>query len=284
MIEAKDSFDSGLTLHGHKCPAMPTGLPLGAAGRRAMVVGSALCILALSGCQAWENSTGGVGPGPAKAEASWYYFPWMAKAPYAPSFRVLDTESSLGPYARRAKTITLQDLIKMHGHPCDGLVTAACALSAGLAALYPDGVIDRTDTGCITNNSPCYGDVAAYLTGGRIRFGTQKIDPSLKNEFILHRFSTGATVKVSLKPGVFPAEVLALERKLRTGAFTLDEMRNCQQREWDYARHLLQRPLSESFAVETLKSFSWEPDPYPNRSGRGDVINKNVERSVVPEP
>lgn len=283
MIEAKDSFDSGLTLHGHKYPAMPMGLRVGAAARRTMVVGSALCILALNGCRAWENSTGDGDPRRVKSDDSWYYFSWMAKAPYAPSFRVLDTESSLGPYARRAKTITLQDLIKMHGHPCDGLVTAACALSVGLPALYPDGVIDRTDTGCITNNSPCYGDVAAYLTGGRIRFGTQKIDPSLKNEFILHRFSTGATVKVSLNPGVFPTEVLALEQKLRTGVFTPDEMRNCQQMEWDYARGLLQKPLSESFQVETPKSFSWEPDPYPNRSSRGDVINKNVERSVVPE-
>jgi formylmethanofuran dehydrogenase subunit E len=246
---------------------------------RRIVVGSAFCMLALSGCQAWENSTGGVGSRPARPEASWYSFPWMAKAPYAPSFRVLDTESSLGPYATQPKTITLEDLIKMHGHPCDGLVTAACALSVGLQALYPDGVIDRTDTGCITNTSPCYGDVAAYLTGGRIRFGTQKIDPSLKNEFILHRFSTGATVKVTLKPGVFPAEALAPEQQLRAGAFTRDEMRSCQQMEWDYARRLLQKPLAESFEVETLPSFSWKPDFYAHVGSRGDIINKNVERS-----
>jgi formylmethanofuran dehydrogenase subunit E len=250
---------------------------------RRIVVGSTLCMLALSGCQTRENFAGDSGLRPARPDASWYYFPWMAKAPYAPSFRVLDTESSLGPYARQPKTITLQDLIKMHGHPCDGLVTAACAMSVGLQALYPDGVIDRTDTGCITNNSPCYGDVAAYLTGGRIRFGTQKIDPSLKNEFILHRFSTGATVKVALKPGVFPTEVLALEQKLRTGTFTPDEMRSCQQMEWDYARRLLQKPLPGSFQVEILKSFSWKPDPYRNRSNRGDVINKNVEPPVAPK-
>ena len=125
-----------------------------------IIAGSALWILALSGCQAWEKPNGAVGSRSAKPDESWYYFPWMANAAYAPSFQVLDTESSLGPYARQAKTITLQDLIKMHGHPCDGLVTAACAMSVGLQALYPDGIIDRTDTGCITNNSPCYGDVA----------------------------------------------------------------------------------------------------------------------------
>jgi len=136
---------------------------------------------------------------------AWYYFDWMTTARYSPVFHVKDTESSLGPYASQTKTITLKDLVKMHGHPCDGLVTAACAMSVGLKTLYPNGVIDRTDTGCITNNSPCYGDVAAYLTGGRIRFGTQKIDPSLGNEFIIHRFSTNETVKVSLKPGRIPS-------------------------------------------------------------------------------
>ena len=96
-----------------------------------------------------------------EAGPTWYYFDWLAEAPYAPTFRVLDTESSLGPYAEHLKTITLKDLVKMHGHPCDGLVTAACAMSVGLNQFYPNGVIDRTDTCCITNNSPCYGDVAA---------------------------------------------------------------------------------------------------------------------------
>jgi formylmethanofuran dehydrogenase subunit E len=198
-------------------------------------------------------------------------------------FRVLDTESSLGPYASDTKTVTLKDLVKMHGHPCDGLVTAACALSVGLARLYPDGVIDRTDTGCITNNSPCYGDVAAYLTGGRIRFGTQKIDPSLGNEFILHRFSTGGTVRVSLKPGIFPAEVLALEQKIRGGTFTLEETRHCQQAEWDYARHLLNTPLEECFDVTEMKGFQWTPDAYEYRGVRGDIVNKDCLRTRSPE-
>ena len=45
-------------------------------------------------------------------EPAWYYFDWMAKAPHAPVFRVLDTESSLGPYARQPKTITLKGLLE----------------------------------------------------------------------------------------------------------------------------------------------------------------------------
>ena len=202
----------------------------------------------------------------------------MAQAQYAPVFHVRDTESSLGPYASQTKPITLKDLVKMHGHPCDGLVTAACALAVGLEQLYPDGVIDRTDTGCITNNSPCYGDVAAYLTGGRIRFGTQKLDPPLGNAFIVYRFSTGQAVKVTLRSGVFPAEVRALENKVRGGKFTLAEMRRCQQMEWDYARRLLNTPPEECFETETLKGFHWTPDAYEHRGPRGDVVNRDCLR------
>jgi len=138
--------------------------------------------------------------------------------------------------AKIDKPITETMIFDIHGHPCDGLVTAACGLSLGLKELYPDGSIDRTDTCCITNNSPCYGDVAAYLTGGRIRFGTQKINPNMGNEFILYRISTKQAVKVSLKDGVFPKDVADLENQIRKGDFTVEQMRLCQKKEWDYAR------------------------------------------------
>jgi len=216
------------------------------------------------------------------SETTWYYFDWMAQSPYAPTFRVLDTESSLGPYAKQPKTITMKDLVKMHGHPCDGLITAACGLRVGLSRLYPDGIIDRTDTCCVTNNSPCFGDAAAYLTGGRIRFGTQKIDPSMGIEFIVYRMSTGQAVRVTLRPGVFPAELAAIENKIRNGDFTPAEMDRCQAWQWDYARSLLQKPLAESFRVEFLEGFSWEPDPYIHIGTRGDIANKNVKRPASP--
>jgi len=230
-----------------------------------MLIGA---VMLLTGCVS--------APPSANETADWYYPDWMARAPCAPVFTVRDTESSLGPYARQTKTITLKDLVKMHGHPCDGLVTAACALSVGLRELYPDGVIDRTDTGGICNNSPCYGDVVEYLTGGRIRFATQKIDPGLGNEFILYRFSTHQALKVALKPGVFPVEVSRLETRIRRGDFSPSDMRRCQQMEWDYARALLQHPLAESFTVTPLANFTWQPDAYEHLGKRGDIINKNA--------
>lgn len=38
MIEAKDFYDPGLALYGHKCPAMPMGLRVGAAALNALGV------------------------------------------------------------------------------------------------------------------------------------------------------------------------------------------------------------------------------------------------------
>ncbi|MCF7849820.1 MAG: formylmethanofuran dehydrogenase subunit E family protein [Kiritimatiellales bacterium] len=232
--------------------------------KKTLNIALAALVATLAGCASNPRET-----------VDWYYFDWMADAPYAPVFQLRDTQSGLAPYADRTKTVTMKDLVKMHGHPCDGLVTAACAMKVGLDVLYPDGVVDRTDTGCITKNSPCYGDVAAYLTGGRIRFGTQKIDSSLGDEFILYRFSTGEAVRVSLKPGVFPDEVLALETKIRGGDFTDEEMRTCQQIEWDFARDLLQRPPADSFEFQALERFHWTPDSYEHLGKRGDVANKN---------
>ncbi len=208
----------------------------------------------------------------------WYYPDWLAKARYAPAFEVLDTESSLGPYAEKTKTITLKDIIRMHGHPCDGLVTAACALKLGLDRLYPNGVVDRTDTCCITNNSPCFGDVAAYLTGGRIRFGTQKIDPNMGNQFILYRISTKQAIRVSLKEGVFPQKLFDLEKKIKSGDFTIEQMHQCQKLGWDFAEGLLNESLKESFLIEDMDGFIWKPDNYIHQGPRGDVINKNIIR------
>jgi len=91
----------------------------------------------------------------------------------------------------------------------------------------------------------------------------------------MYRISTGKAVKVSLKPGVFPADVLALEKKIKSGTFTEQEMLQCQKRQWDYARNLLNCPLTESFVVEELKNFHWQADKYEHHGVRGYVVNKN---------
>ena len=220
-------------------------------------------------------------PTPAESMPAWYVPEFIAASDLAPSFHVLDTESALGRYAGQTKLITLRDLVKMHGHLCHGLVTAACALRLGLDALYPDGVVDRTDTCVVTNNSPCFGDSAEYVTGGRIRFGTQKIDPSLGNEFVLYRVSTGAAVRVSLKAGVFPARLAEMEKRIRSGAGTPEDVTAYREASLAFARRLLGAPLAESFDVSTLPGFIWQADTYEHVGARGDVICKDVP---LPDP
>jgi len=214
----------------------------------------------------------------ADLSSTWYFFAWAERAPSPPVFQVLDTESSLGPYATQTKAITMKDLVKFHGHLCDGLVVASVALQLGFSSLYPEGVIDRTDTGVITNNSPCFGDAAAYLSGGRIRFGTQKINPELKIEFILHRFSTREAVHVALKAGVFPADVAEIEGRIRGGDFMPEDIDECQRLQWDFARRVLETRPQELFTVERMPDFEWAPDTYPCCGPRGDVVCKHVAR------
>ncbi len=66
------------------------------------------------------------------------------------------------------KPIVVKDLVKFHGHACDGLFRGASALAIGLSVLFPNGIIDRTDLRVLSRNSPCLGNVAAYVTGGRL--------------------------------------------------------------------------------------------------------------------
>jgi hypothetical protein len=53
-----------------------------------------------------------------------------AAMPYAPVVKVVDTVSSLGPLATEPQVVTLADLVRDHGHPCDGLLVAAAGIAA----------------------------------------------------------------------------------------------------------------------------------------------------------
>jgi acetolactate decarboxylase len=191
----------------------------------------------------------------------WFVPDWLSEAPNAPSFAVRDTLHKYGRYAPQTKTVTLSDLIRFHGHLCGGLMEAAMALRAACDALFPAGVIDRTDLTIVSNNSACGGDVATYLTGSRARFGSHSIDLTLSGgEFIVRRVFSGDTVHVSLRPEVHPHEVKAQMRKLLGGDYSPEDIDLFGRLQWDYARRLVQRPASESFAVEHLHDFVW-PDP-----------------------
>lgn len=140
------------------------------------------------------------GVGPIDDEPCWYCP--MVDAPYAPTFEVLDTDAAKGRYYRMTKTITLKDLVKFHGHDCEGLFHAACCAKLILDKLFPNGVYDRTDMRGMAGKSPCYSDVVMYLTGGRVRYGTFDEEPSLGHAIIIQRISTGDAYMAAWRPGV----------------------------------------------------------------------------------
>jgi formylmethanofuran dehydrogenase subunit E len=191
----------------------------------------------------------------------WYFPGWLGASPHSPSFQVRDTTNKYGRYAKTTKVITLKDLIKFHGHFCGGLVESAGALRLAFDRLFPDGVIDRTDLRIISNNSACGGDVAAYLTGARLRFASHHINNALKeSEFIVQKVSTGETVRVRVRPEAYPTEVRTQMKKIESGKFTPQDLDLFQELQWNYARRLVTKPLQESFAVEKVSGYQW-PEP-----------------------
>lgn len=210
------------------------------------------------------------------ADAS-YYPQWLAEAPQTPRFQVRDTVNKYGRYARETKTVTLGDLIKFHGHFCGGLMESAGALRVLFDRLFPDGVIDRTDLRVASNNSACGGDVVAYLSGARTRFGSHLIDTALKESvFVVQRLSSGQTLKVRVNPAVYPTTVREQMRKIEVGGFEPADINLFQTLQWDYARRLTSQPLGESFIVEDAADYLWPAPPCKDLGRRRDNDYKDV--------
>jgi len=207
----------------------------------------------------------------------WYFPEWLGTSPYAPIFEVKDTVNKYGRYATLSKTISLKDLIKFHGHFCGGLVESAGALRVAFDLLFSDGIIDRTDLRIVSNNSACGGDVAAYLTGARLRFASHHIDNSLtESEFIVQKVSTGKMIHVKLNPDIYPTEVKTQMKKIESGKFNPKDIDLFQELQWAYAKRLINKPLKESFIVREMKEFEWPKPPCPDLGKRRDNDYKNT--------
>lgn len=188
---------------------------------------------------------------------------------------VVDTEFSKGRLGHR-QSVNLDDLVTFHGHRCDGLVMGYLGLQEALYRLYPDSVVDRTNTRIVSKPSPCLTDVAVYLTGGRYQFNTfyaskEALDGQL---FIVQRIDNGQAIGVSLRPGVKPAAIdsmgrLAVQRKLAPCA--LNELR---QREDRFSEDLLKAPPEALFILRALPDFVWNP-PFEKVYRKSDILNKD---------
>jgi formylmethanofuran dehydrogenase subunit E len=202
-----------------------------------------------------------------------------AAMPYAPVVRVVDTVSSLGPLATEPQVVTLADLVRDHGHPCDGLLVAAAGIADGLKRLFPDGVVDRTDLVAAVNRSACYGDVAAYLTGARSRYGSLVIDPSLGDEWIVGRRSSGQSVRIILRAGFKPPELAGMERELRAAACPPALIAAVQGLQRRFALAVLAVPPERAFEVLPLPRF-----PYPTGEPRPDTAKRACGRVSADQP
>lgn len=208
---------------------------------------------------------GAVEPGPLTVQEA-------LAAPFAPTIEVVDTVSSLGPLSAQPQTVTLTDLVRFHGHPCDGLVVAAAGMAYGLRYLFPKGVADRTDLAAEVNRSACYGDVVAYLTGARHRYGSLVIDPNLGDEWILFRRSTRQAVHVRLRPGIKPPELPVLERRLKQADCPPALIARVQQLQRTFALAVLSRPPEQVFEVSASDAGEKTPG-----EARPDTLKKTCQ-------
>jgi len=215
---------------------------------------------------------------PPTADApDWYYPQWLAETPHAPVFKVRDTVNKYGRYAAETKTITIKDLIKFHGHFCGGLVEGVTALKVAFDRLFPDGVVDRTDLAIASNNSACGGDVAAYLTGARARFGSHLIDPALKeSDFVVRRISTGKSVRVVINAATYPIDVRTQMKKIESGKYEPADIDLFQDVQWVYAKKLVSRPAIESVDVAEDPAYTWPEPPCKPLGSRRDNDYKSV--------
>jgi hypothetical protein len=205
---------------------------------------------------------------------------WLDEAVALPSFEVIDTRSAQGRLDRQRKVVTIRDLVLFHGHACDGLLRGAYALRALADVAFPGRPLDRSDLLVVSKNSPCLGDVAAYLTGGRARFATHRLDESLGVGFVVQVISTGETWRVSEEPGFFPAlistwEAALLEEDRIDPADKAEFVAVNETAQWNWLRSALlpSRP-AEHYQVQALRGVELPLALHPAQ--RSDVVNRNI--------
>jgi len=211
---------------------------------------------------------------------TWYAS--MVAKPYAPVFEILATCGTQGRYYPYTYAVTLKDMVKWHGHDCEGLTTAACASRLALSFLFPDSIIDRSVLWALTGDSPCWSDAAAFITGARIQYGNLGFfkDKKYGHAVLYYREDTKKAVLATWKKGInnIPGEpvvlpdsirwkprqdmkeMMALKAAVKTAGgdptpYQVDKMRFQQ---WSLIGDILSRPLAESYQAKVMDNFKWE--------------------------
>jgi acetolactate decarboxylase len=192
----------------------------------------------------------------------------------AQKLNVIDTDFSKGQLTY-IQQVRYRDLVRFHGHSCDGLLEGMQALQLGLKTLYPDGVVDRTNTRVVSKSSPCLTDAAVYLTGGRYQFGTFYVDDSIKGMYIIQRIDDGQTVMVARNQGVKPEIIDVLGKQAVAKKLNYGELRKLKKLEDDYSKKLKGTDPARNFTVMVLTDYKWAPRLRSDFT-KTDIINKNV--------
>jgi formylmethanofuran dehydrogenase subunit E len=209
-----------------------------------------------------------------------WYAP-MAAQPYAPVFEMLATRGTQGRYYPYTYTVTLKDLIKFHGHDCEGTIHAANSARVSFDLLFPDGIVDRSVLWGISGNSPCWSDAVAFLTGARVQYGNLSFFKEKKygHAIILYREDTQVAVLATWKKGinnipgepvVLPGsinwatavemnEVMKLKEDVKAAGgiptpYQVDRLRYLQ---WKHVNDILEHPLQDSYQAEVIENFRW---------------------------
>jgi formylmethanofuran dehydrogenase subunit E len=218
------------------------------------------------------------GVDPVDRAPSWYA-PMVGK-PYAPVFQILATKGTEGRYYDYTYSVTLKDLIKFHGHDCEGTIHAADNAYLAFKILFPDGIIDRSVLRGIAGPSPCWSDAVAYLTGARMQYGNLGVFKSKDygHAILLYREDTDVAVlatwkkginnipgepvvlpeSITWKPKVSMDEVMKLKLSVKMKGdptpYQLDLMRYQQ---WRHINDVLDHPLEESYQTKIIEGFKW---------------------------
>jgi formylmethanofuran dehydrogenase subunit E len=211
---------------------------------------------------------------------TWYAS--MVAKPYAPVFEMLATQGTQGRYYPYTYPVTLKDLVRFHGHDCEGTTTAANAAWMAFKILFPDGIIDRSVLSGISGPSPCWSDAVAFLTGARLQYGNLGFfkDKRYNHAIILYREDTKVAVLATWKEGInnIPGEPVMLPGKItwmpkvtmkdvealkavvkdsdgKPTPYQVDLMRYQQ---WEHVNDILDHPLEESYQAKVIENFKWE--------------------------
>ena len=210
-----------------------------------------------------------------------WYAPMVAM-PHAPVFEILATKGTQGRYYQRTYAVTLKDMIKWHGHDCEGTTHAANIMKVIFEVLFPDGIIDRSVLRGISGKGPCWSDAVAFLTGARLQYGNLGYfkNKDYNHAIILYREDTQVAVlgtwkaginnipgepvvlpgKITWTPKVSMADVIALKKEVKNAKgnptpYQVDLLRYYQ---WKHVNDVLSHPLHESYQTKVLENFKWE--------------------------